>query len=111
MSKTQAHAKVETKSTLHSGKKGKSTAAMWSFPLVKKNFIILGLGVAVILLGYLLMATAIGEGPAVVDGKWNNVWAVVVAPFLLVIGYFGLIPYGVWKFFNTASESNHEETK
>lgn len=71
----------------------------WEFPFVDKNFIYLGAGLAIILIGYLLMATGITETPAAVDGKWNNVLAVLVAPFVLVFGYCVAIPYAILKFF------------
>ena len=71
----------------------------WSFPLERRNFIILGIGICIILLGYALMATGITEEPAVPNGKWNNIFALYIAPFLLVIGYCGVLPYGLYKLF------------
>lgn len=71
----------------------------WEFPLQKKNFVILAIGIGLIILGYLLMATGITDQPAVPDGKWNNVFAVQIAPVILVIGYCIVIPYSIMKFF------------
>lgn len=72
---------------------------VWEFPFTKKNYIIAGIGVATIIIGYLLMATGIGGEYAAPNGKWNNPWAVTVAPILLVIGYCIIIPYAILKFF------------
>ncbi len=78
----------------------KKSAVKWEFPLEKNNLIIIGIGLAVILLGYMLMATGISDEAATVDGKWNNPMAVTIAPILLVIGYTVIIPYGIIKRFN-----------
>ncbi|MFP4368272.1 MAG: DUF3098 domain-containing protein [Candidatus Kapaibacterium sp.] len=80
-------------------KKARKQGVQWSFPLDKQNIIILGVGLAVILIGYALMATGITEEAAVPDGKWNNPMAVIVAPIMLVIGYGIIIPYGIIKSF------------
>jgi hypothetical protein len=72
----------------------------WEFPLDKQNLIWLGIGVAVILIGYLFMSTGITEEAAVVDGKWNNFMAVTLAPIILVIGYCGVIPFAILKDFS-----------
>lgn len=77
----------------------KETVSKWSFPFEKQNFIYAGIGLLVILVGYLLMSTGVTEEPAVPDGKWNNPFAVVVAPILLVIGYCVIIPYALMKMF------------
>jgi len=77
----------------------KRDSVKWEFPLGKQNLIIIGIGLIVILIGYALMATGITEEAAVADGKWNNALAVVVAPFLLVIGYCVIIPFGIIKTF------------
>lgn len=95
----------KTGSLVASAKKSKSNKVNWEFPLNRKNLYILGIGVATILVGYLLMATGITDEPAVESGKWNNVFAVSIGPILLVLGYCVIIPYGIWKFFGkTKSE-------
>lgn len=85
-------------------KKSQHSAVEWNLPLVKQNYVILLIGLGTILVGYALMATGITETPAVTDGKWNNFFAVNVAPTLLLIGYCVIIPFGLIKFFgkNTA---------
>lgn len=83
-----------------STRKGKSSSKVnWEFPLVRKNFMIIGLGLIIILLGYGAMATGLGDDYAAVDGNWNNPLAISIGPLLLVIGYCVVIPYGIWKFF------------
>lgn len=82
----------------------KKSTVKWEFPLEKNNLIIIGIGLFVILLGYLLMATGITEEPAIADGKWNNPLAVTIAPILLVIGYTVIIPYGIIKKFKKAED-------
>ncbi len=84
----------------------KEKAMKWEFPLSNKNMIVMGIGLAVILVGYILMATGMTEEPAVPDGKWNNPFAVVIAPVLLVLGYLVIIPYGIMKVFGKKDDTN-----
>jgi hypothetical protein len=72
-------AKVEkTKST------GK-TKLNETFPLEKENYIILGVGLVVIILGYLALSGNTVEGFS----------QLTVAPILLVLGYCVIIPVGI----------------
>lgn len=80
-------------------KKVGKTKVNWQFPLTKQNYIVLGIGIGIIILGYILMATGITEEPALPQGKWNNPLAVYVSPVLLVIGYCVVIPYGLMMVF------------
>ena len=59
----------------------------FTFPLEKQNFMIIGLGILVLLVGYFLMSANS------VDGFMPT----VVAPILLVLGYCVVIPYGILK--------------
>lgn len=59
----------------------------FTFPLEKQNFMIIGLGILVLLIGYFLMSANS------VDGFMPT----VVAPILLVLGYCVIIPYGILK--------------
>ncbi|OGU57913.1 MAG: hypothetical protein A2X64_02190 [Ignavibacteria bacterium GWF2_33_9] len=89
-----------------SAKKTKKTKeATWHFPLGKNNLIVIGIGILTIILGYILMSFGISEEPATVDGTWNGFVPVTLAPFVLVIGYCVIIPYGIFKNFNKASET------
>lgn len=76
----------------------KKTKVDWKFPMERKNWILFFIGLAVIVVGFLLMATGITQEPAVANGKWNNPFAIVVAPILLVIGYCVIIPYAIIKY-------------
>lgn len=60
------------------------------------NVVILLVGVAVIVVGYLLMSTGIPEDITSNEGVWNNSMAVTVAPLLLVLGYCVIIPIGIF---------------
>lgn len=58
-----------------------------SLPLENTNFVIIGIGIAVLIIGYILMSANS------VDGFTNT----VIAPILLVLGYCIIIPYGILK--------------
>ncbi|MFN3194331.1 MAG: DUF3098 domain-containing protein [Chlorobiota bacterium] len=77
----------------------KRSNVKWEFPLTRKNYIIAGIGLATIIVGYLLMSTGLGGEYAKVDGTWNNPMAVTIAPLLLVIGYCVIIPMAIFKYF------------
>jgi hypothetical protein len=63
----------------------------WNFPLERTNWMILGIGVASIVVGYVLMHVA---GQA----QWDSPLAISVAPFILVVGFIVIIPYGLmWR--------------
>lgn len=81
---------------------------IWEFPLEKNDMMWLGIGLAVILVGYLLMYTGVTDEPAVTNGTWNNPMAVVVAPIVLVIGYCVIIPMAILKMFRKKSVSAGE---
>lgn len=69
------------------------------FPLEKQNLVWFLIGLGTIALGYILMMTGISEEPALPKGKWNNVFAVEIGPFLLFIGYCVIIPFSILKKF------------
>ncbi len=69
-----------------------------NFPLEKINFLILGLGIIVIFVGYICMSE-------------NSVFGflpMVVSPILLVLGYCVIIPYGILKKSKKEIESGKE---
>ncbi|HBB25143.1 MAG TPA: hypothetical protein DCZ59_02645 [Bacteroidetes bacterium] len=62
----------------------------WSSPWTPTNFMMLGVGVATIVVGFLLLATGIGQ--------WDNPLAVDVAPVVLVVGYCVIIPVAIIRY-------------
>ena len=54
-------------------------------PLGRQNFLIIGIGIVVILLGYLAM----------LEGSVEGFLPLVLAPILLVTGYCVIIPLGI----------------
>jgi hypothetical protein len=78
----------------------KTPSVKWNFPLEKLDLICLAIGVGFVVIGFLLMSTGITDEIAVPDGKWNNVFAVNIAPFFLFIGYCVVIPMALFKFFS-----------
>lgn len=85
--------------------KPKTPNVQWQFPLEKRNFIIIGIGVAVIILGYILMNTASAPEPNASNPNWNSPLAISIAPVLLVIGYCVIIPFGIIKRFDIESDA------
>jgi len=65
--------------------KKSSPASHIHIALTKKNYMIIGLGIAIIIIGYIMMAANS------VDGFLPT----VVAPILLVAGYCAIIPFGI----------------
>ena len=56
------------------------------WPFNKKNYLLFGIGILVIILGYIIMAT----------GDVNSFQSVKLAPVLLVIGYLVIIPLSIF---------------
>lgn len=59
----------------------------FSFPLERENFMIIGLGVLLLVIGYVLMS----------QNSVDGFMPTVVSPILLVAGYCVVIPYGILK--------------
>ena len=57
-----------------------------NWPFNKKNYLLFGIGILVIILGYVIMAT----------GNVNSFQSVKLAPVLLVIGYLIIIPLSIF---------------
>ncbi|MBI3586154.1 MAG: hypothetical protein HY088_03365 [Ignavibacteriales bacterium] len=72
-------ARVEIKSS------AKRKTKPGTFPFTKTNYQILGVGLVLIILGYI----ALGQEP------WDGTMPLVVAPILLVVGYCVVIPLGI----------------
>lgn len=63
--------------------KGKSVKV--ELPFTSGNFYILGIGILIIALGYVALA----------QEPWDNFFAIVIAPIVLLIGYCIVIPLGI----------------
>jgi hypothetical protein len=68
----------------------------WDIPWSMQNVIGIGVGIGVIVLGYVLMGTAISDDPMSDKSMWNNSTAVVVAPILLTLAYCAIIPMAIF---------------
>jgi len=77
-------------------KSAKPRKQEFTFPLGRENFIIIGIGILTLVIGYILMA----------ENSVDGFLPTVVAPILLVLGYCVIIPYGILKRAgNTVSDS------
>jgi hypothetical protein len=65
-----------------------------TFPLEKENFVIIGAGIIVIILGYILMS----------QNSVDGFLPTVVSPIVLLLGYCVIIPYGILKKSKKAGE-------
>jgi hypothetical protein len=77
------------------------SAVSFGFPWRRQNVIGICVGIAVIVIGYILMGSGITADVANNDGIWNNANSTTVGPILLVIGYCAIIPYFIFKRFGT----------
>ncbi len=57
------------------------------FPLDKSNLMIIGFGILLLIIGYILMT----------ENSVNGFLPTVISPILLVLGYCVVIPYGIIK--------------
>ena len=69
----------------------------WEIPWTSQNLIGIGIGIGVIVLGYLLMGSAITDQPMTDKASWNNTTATVIAPILLTIAYCVIIPMAIFR--------------
>ncbi|NQW29752.1 MAG: DUF3098 domain-containing protein [Ignavibacteria bacterium] len=66
-------------------KSNQKSKVAWVHPWTRRQYVIIGVGLAVIIAGFLLLSTGIST-------SWDNPLAVSVAPVVLVIGYCVIIP-------------------
>lgn len=71
---------------------------VWENPLSKQQLILMGAGLAVIVIGFLLLSAGLSS-------RWDNPLSVSVAPVVLVIGYCVVIPWAIM----AGSKSNKTE--
>lgn len=67
-----------------------SQKVSWTFPWDSSNFTGLGIGVAVIIVGFVLLY--VGNMTS-----WDNPLALDVAPVVLVIGYCVIVPWAIMR--------------
>ena len=65
--------------------RGKGKEAGEPLPFSRENYIIFGIGIFLIIVGYI----ALSQGP------WDSFWSLTLAPILLVIGYCIAIPLAI----------------
>lgn len=68
------------------GKKKKEIASSFRLPFTKKNYIGLGLGILIIVIGYICLSTP----------PWDSFISRTLAPILLVLGYCVVIPISIF---------------
>jgi uncharacterized membrane protein len=89
------------RSNVSAKRKNNSPESVWKFPLDKTDLIWILIGIGVVALGFLLMATGVSDEAAVAEGgSWNNFLAINVAPIVILIGYLVIIPMAIMKFFS-----------
>ncbi len=78
------------------GRSVETSAVRWNIPWGVPNLIGIGIGIAVIIIGYLLMNTAVSEQPMTDKSEWNNSTATAIGPILLTIAYCVIIPVAIF---------------
>jgi len=68
---------------------------LWGIPLHVNNMKIFAVGLAIIIIGFVLLSTGIYKDEATYLDTWNNTLSTVVAPVILVLGYCVIIPYAL----------------
>lgn len=66
------------------------------FPLGKKNFMFIGAGVAIVILGFILMSGGGSEDPTKFNPDVFSFRRITLAPITILIGY-GAVMYGIIK--------------
>ncbi len=79
-----AKAKHQNVQTLKS-KKQKREQSHLHFAMTSKNYMIIGAGIALIILGYVFMS----------ENSVSGFLPTVVAPILLIVGYCVIVPFGI----------------
>lgn len=59
----------------------------WAIPLTRTNFYFFGLGLLILIVGFYIMTIP----------PWDSFFALVIAPLLLLLGYFIIFPLGILK--------------
>lgn len=75
-------------------------SSKWSSPWTKDNYRMLGVGVAVIFAGFVLLSMGMEQ--------WDNPLSVSVAPVILVIGYCVIIPLAIMRLRSGGSATGND---
>ena len=65
--------------------KGMGAKKKTTLPFKKQNYQLFGIGILVLILGYIAMA----------QPPWDSFWSLTLAPILLVLGYCVIIPIAI----------------
>lgn len=68
-------------------KKKQIKSLRWSIPFKKTNFTFMGIGIFILVFGFYVMTFK----------PWDSVYALVISPIILAIGYFVIFPFGILK--------------
>lgn len=82
-------------------KKQKKEQSHLHFAMTSKNYMIIGTGIAIIILGYLFMS----------QNSVDGFLPTIVAPILLIFGYCVVVPFGILFKSANVSENVVEEIK
>ncbi|GAB4383378.1 MAG: DUF3098 domain-containing protein [Salibacteraceae bacterium] len=66
------------------------------FPLDKKNFVMIGIGALIVIIGFFLLSGGGADDPVSFSEEIFSFRRMYVAPITLLIGY-GLVMYGIIK--------------
>ena len=75
---------MKTKDT-KTKKKAQRRRQVLEWPLVRENYLLFGLGILVLIIGYFLLSI----------GPWDSFWSRTLAPVVLVVGYLVVIPFAI----------------
>ncbi len=75
------------------------------FPLQKENYILLVIGFAIILLGFLLMIGGKAENPNEFNPEIFNFRRITLAPIVVLFGF----AFEIWAIMKKPKESNEEQ--
>ncbi len=78
-------AKAVKKRTAKKSKKAAAAASPFNIYWEKKNYLLLGIGFAILILGYIFMSM----------GNWDSFPSLVISPILLVIAYLLIFPAAI----------------
>ena len=85
----------ERKARLSKAKADKALIS-WDIPWTTPNWIGIGVGLAVIVVGYILMQAGISSDPVTDKSQWNNTTSTTIAPLVLTIGYCVILPMAIF---------------